>query len=100
MNKIGPGIAKKQRKTLRKHFCLTISAVTYRTYARQLSRAIKRRPHVLACISAIPERILVIFSILKIPLAFSISFILLNVLHGHCGKSYSHFNLQLPSSEY
>jgi hypothetical protein len=102
MNKIGPGIAKIQRKTSRKHFCLSIPAVMYRTdaYARQLSRAIKRRPHVLACISAIPGRILVIFSILKIPLEFSISFILLNVLHGHCRKSYSNFNLQLPSSEY
>ncbi len=58
MIKIGPGIAKIQRKTSRKLFCLSISAVMYRRYARQLSRAIKRRPHVLAFISAIPGRIL------------------------------------------
>jgi hypothetical protein len=37
---------------------------------------------------------------LKIPVAFSISFILLNVLHGHWEKSYIHFSLQLSSSEY
>jgi len=42
MNKIGPGIAKIQRKTSSKHFCLSISAVMYRTYERQLSRAIKQ----------------------------------------------------------
>ena len=92
MNKIGPGIAKILRKTSRKHFCLSISAVMYRTYARQLSCAIKQRPQVLACISSIPGWILVIFSILKIPLYYSISFIKLKFLHIDCGKSYNDFN--------
>ena len=59
--------------------------------AWQLSRSKKRRPHVLASISAIPGRILVIFPILKIPIAYSKSLIKLNFLHGGCGKSYSNF---------
>ena len=74
---------------------MSLSAVIYRTYANsawQLSRAKRRRPHVLACISGIPGWILVIFSILKIPLYYSISFIKLKFLHIDCGKSYNDFN--------
>ena len=74
---------------------MSLSAVIYRTYANsawQLSRAKRRRPHVLACISGIPGWILVIFSILKIPLYYSISFIKLKLLHIDCGKSYNDFN--------
>ncbi len=74
---------------------MSLSAVIYRTYANsawQLSPVKKRRPHVLACISAIPGWILVIFSILKIPLSYSVSFIKLDFLHSDCGKSYDDFN--------
>jgi hypothetical protein len=44
-----------------------------------------------ACISAISGRILVIFSIFKIPVAYSIRFIKLNFLHSDCGMRYSDF---------
>ncbi len=71
----------------RGHIC-----TLYSVSAWQLSRAKNRRPHGVACISAIPGRILVIFSILKIPLPHSIRFIQLNFLHNDCGKSYSDFN--------
>jgi len=74
---------------------LSLSAVIYRTYANsawQLSRAKKQRLHVLACISAIPGWILVIFAILTAPLSYSISFIKLDFLHSDCGKSYNDFN--------
>jgi len=53
----------------------------------------KRRPYILACISGIHGRILVIFSILQIPYAYSLCFILLTFVHGHCGKNYSDFNV-------
>jgi hypothetical protein len=57
----------------------------------------KRRPYLLACISGIRGRILVIFSILQIPYAYSLCFILQTFVHNHRGKNYSDFNIMKQS---
>ncbi len=65
----------------------------YRTKTQQFSCAESERRYILAWISGIYGRILVIFSILEIPYAYSIRFMLQTFVHGRCGKNYSDFNV-------
>ncbi len=75
MNKIGPGIAKIQQKRLPLAFLSVSFPLLYRTHTHPHGnfRAQYDMRH-LACISATPGLILVIYPILKIPSAYSISF--------------------------
>ncbi len=80
MNKIGPEMAKIQQKTFADGISVCLFPFTVQNIRIRM-----------ACISAIPGLILVIYPILKIPLAYSISFNWLHFLHGHCGNSYRDF---------
>jgi hypothetical protein len=91
MNKIGPGMAKIQQKRLPLAFLSVSFPLLYRTSHPHGNFRAQYDTRHLACISAIPGLILVIYPILKIPLAYSISFNWLHFLHGHCGNSYRDF---------